>query len=216
MSREIADRLRSIADALVSNEISDEAGAEVLGHLDAAHRIIDSFPHGSLYRVIPKGMPTMHLMEGAAAAEAAGSTHPFRLHSPIVGVRNPEAPPAVFTWSDERVIGTCTYGARYEGAPGCVHGGFIAAVFDDCLGIAQGLSGQGGMTAFLNVQYRRPHLLHRLIKFEAWVESVNGRKILCRGTSTDTDTGEPLAECEALFLSIDWAKIREAAVDRLM
>ena len=37
-------------------------------------------------------------------------------------------------------------GPAYEGPPGCVHGGFIAAAFDEVLGSTQSLSGSPGMT----------------------------------------------------------------------
>jgi acyl-coenzyme A thioesterase PaaI-like protein len=232
VSEAIADRLRSLADSLISNEITDEAAAVVLAHLEEVQNIVERFPHGSIYRVIPHGLPMMHSMAAAPSNDSVpdagtrsadenlrpvtdAALHPFRLFSPIVGRRNPVAPPAVFSWEGERVIGTCTYGTRYEGAPGCVHGGFIAAVFDDCLGLAQGHTGQGGMTAYLTVQYRRPHRLNRLIRFEAWVESVGGRKIVCRGNSFDSETNELLAECEALFITVDFAKIQDASSHRL-
>ena len=36
--------------------------------------------------------------------------------------------------ADEHVVGHVVFGDAYEGPPGCVHGGFIAAAFDEVLG----------------------------------------------------------------------------------
>ena len=54
------------------------------------------------------------------------------------------------------MVGTATFGAAYEGPPGCVHGGFVAAAFDEVLGSTQSLSGEPGMTGRLTVNYRSP------------------------------------------------------------
>jgi hypothetical protein len=42
-----------------------------------------------------------------------------------------------------------TFGSAYEGPPGCVHGGYVAAAFDEMLGFVQSLGGNPGMTARL-------------------------------------------------------------------
>ena len=46
-------------------------------------------------------------------------------------------------------IATVTFGSAYEGPPGCVHGGYVAAAFDEMLGFVQSLGGNPGMTARL-------------------------------------------------------------------
>ena len=40
------------------------------------------------------------------------------------------------------------------------HGGYVAAAFDEVLGLAQDLGGQSGMTGTLTIKYRRPTPLH--------------------------------------------------------
>ena len=56
----------------------------------------------------------------------------------------------------DRVTARSRFGSAYEGPPGCVHGGYVAAAFDELLGAAQSLSGTQGMTADLEVDYRTP------------------------------------------------------------
>ena len=77
-------------------------------------------------------------------------------HSPFIGLANPLSPPVELEYSGDRVIARVTFGAAYEGPPGCVHGGYVAATFDEVLGAAQSLSGDQGMTAHLEIDYRRP------------------------------------------------------------
>ena len=121
--------------------------------------------------------------------------------SPFIGVLNPLAPPIAVSFDDDgNVIGTCTYGAAYEGPPGCVHGGFIAAGFDEVLGFAQAYSGTPGMTGSLNISYRSPTPLSRAVRYVGRLDRVEGRKIYCSATLHDGDT--LCAEAEGLFISM--------------
>lgn len=132
-------------------------------------------------------------------------------HSPMIGLGNAIAPPVRLEIIDGAVHGDATFGAAYEGPPGCVHGGIVAAVFDELLGMAQSLSGRPGMTARLDVNYRRPTPLRTLIRYEGRLDRVEGRKIFTKGSSFHGVTGELLGEVEGLFISIDFARFAEAA-----
>ena len=91
----------------------------------------------------------------------------------IMWVNYPHMP----TGAQATVEGRITFTAPYEGAPGCVHGGFIASAFDEVLGVAQSASGQPGMTANLTVDYRSPTpLLHELV-FRGWCEKAGAPRI---------------------------------------
>lgn len=101
---------------------------------------------------------------------------------------------------DSTVIGYATFPAAYEGPPGCVHGGFIAAYFDEVLGMAQSLSGNPGMTVNLTINYRSPTPLKQPVVFRGRVVSIDGRKISVSGT---LHHGETLcAEASGLFISM--------------
>jgi len=98
-----------------------------------------------------------------------------------------------------------TFGSAYEGPPGSVHGGFVAAAFDEVLGYVQSLSGNPGMTGTLTVVYRRPTPLHTELRFEGEIVRVEGRKIFTRGR---VHAGDVLtAEAEGVFVSIDREKL---------
>ena len=138
---------------------------------------------------------------GVAEGALADGHQNFIDFSPFIGVLNPLAPPIAVSFDDDgNVTGHCTYGAAYEGPPGCVHGGFIAAGFDEVLGFAQAYSGTPGMTGNLNISYRSPTPLGREVRYVGRLDRVEGRKIYCSATLSHGDT--LCAEAEGLFISM--------------
>jgi acyl-coenzyme A thioesterase PaaI-like protein len=122
--------------------------------------------------------------------------------SPIVGEASPLSPRLDWEAVEEDgrvvVIGHGTFGAPYEGPPSFVHGGWIACAFDEMLGIANIASGHPGMTARLTVHYRRPTPLFRDLQFRAWVDRVEGRRIMSRAEVWDGDS--MTAEADGIFV----------------
>jgi acyl-coenzyme A thioesterase PaaI-like protein len=128
--------------------------------------------------------------------------HPgdFVAYSPVSGACNAIAPPVSFTIVDSAtgptIEGEVTFGPAYEGPPGHVHGGILAAMFDELLGFAQ-LS--PGFTGTLTIKYLKPTPLNRRLTLAASVERVEGRKRWIRGTC-ELD-GQLLTEAEGLFIA---------------
>ena len=119
--------------------------------------------------------------------------------SGISGRSNPLAPPVQWTVGDEGTHGSAVYSRAYEGPIGHVHGGFVAAAFDDLMGAAQVASGSAGYTGTLTVRMVRPTPLERRIDYEAHVDRVEGRKIWVQATSRCD--GELLAEATIVFIA---------------
>lgn len=152
--------------------------------------------------MLPKGR---HSYEGHAEATLAGNPSAIFDRSPVMGLANPIAAPVHLRVTgegdDRRVEGHAVFGAAYEGPPGCVHGGQVAAAFDDVLGLAQTFSGRIGMTGTLTIRYRSPTPLHEELSFRARMERVEGRKTFTTGTC---HAGDRLtAEAEAVFIALD-------------
>jgi acyl-coenzyme A thioesterase PaaI-like protein len=123
--------------------------------------------------------------------------------SPIVGEASPLSPR--LDWEvvtrDDGTLGVearGTFGAAYEGPPSFVHGGWVACAFDEVLGIANITAGSPGMTARLIVHYRKPTPLFRELHLHAWVDRVEGRRVMSRAEMYDGDT--LTAEAEGLFV----------------
>ncbi len=144
--------------------------------------------------------PVSRAYEGFAESANAGDPHAFFDHSPLIGIANPLAPPIRLAVIGNKVEGRATFGVPYEGPPGYVHGGFLAASFDEVLGMAQSMTGNPGMTGTLTIRYRRPTPLLTELVFEAWVDRVEGRKIFTHGTLSAN--GQLTAEAEGLFIAI--------------
>jgi len=152
-----------------------------------------------------KAHPRLKAFHYAESANA-GDVGAFFDQSPLLGLANPLAPPITIGPHGERgAIATVTFGSAYEGPPGSVHGGFVAAAFDEVLGYVQSRSGNPGMTGTLTIRYRRPTPLHTELFFEAEILRIEGRKIFTRGRLFAHD--EVTAEADGLFISIDRAKM---------
>jgi acyl-coenzyme A thioesterase PaaI-like protein len=137
---------------------------------------------------------------GAGASPAAASGPGARLNerSPVSGRVNPVAAPLIFRHEGERTLATATYAVQHEGPPGHVHGGVVAAAFDELLGVAQMAAGAAGFTGSLSVRFHRPTPLHVPITYEARVEGRDGRKLTV--TATSTDGRHELAEARGVFV----------------
>lgn len=180
--------VRRVIAELTSSSASSEAFEEARDLVERAADVLSAREHDRDY-------------EGAEASLFEHVTaSSFLAFSPLVGWLNPLAPPIKVAVANSTVVGTVVFGDAYEGPPGCVHGGFIAAGFDEILGFTQSLGGQPGMTGRLEVSYRSPTPLHRPLRFEGRVDRVDGRKIHTVATLHD---GETLcAEAYGLFISI--------------
>jgi hypothetical protein len=144
-----------------------------------------------------EGLPSLRARGGLASAEGDDGTLMER--SGISGRSNPLASP-LHLWVDGPLTRAwALWTAAYEGPPGTLHGGFVAAAFDDLLGFAQMASGQAGYTGRLTVRMRRPTPLNVRVDYEAVVEAVDGRKIVVSGKAMVDDT--VVAEADCLFVA---------------
>ena len=142
-------------------------------------------------------LPSLHDRGGLGAQ--SGPQGSLLERSGISGRSNPLAPPVQWTVRDEGTVGSAVYSPAYEGPIGHVHGGFVAAAFDDLMGAAQVTSGQAGYTGTLTVRMIRPTPLGQRIDYEAGIDRVEGRKIWVWATSSCD--GERLAEASIVFIA---------------
>ena len=139
-----------------------------------------------------------------APPDAQGAGYMPRSHgdylprSPVVGEASPMSPRLDWDVVDGRCHARGVFGAAYEGPPSYVHGGMVALAFDEVLGIVNIANGCPGMTGTLTIRYRRPTPLYREVRFEAWVERIEGRRVRSRA---ELHVGDTLcAEAEGLFI----------------
>ncbi len=197
--RRLATAMRAVVDHLVTSDAPEE---ELRRAADALERYADRLATH----------PRRRTLLGYAETANAGDVNAFFDYSPLIGLSNPIAPPVVLRVDGDVVRGTVTFGAAYEGPPGHVHGGFIAATFDEVLGFAQSMTGHPGMTGTLTVRYRKPTPLHRELTLDGRVERVEGRKIFTTGRMCVGDV--MTAEAEGTFITVDFAKMHAFAAEQ--
>ena len=203
--RELADSTRELIDRLVATDAPDEVILVAAAEVQAAASRFAPYRQGSLY-----GFSEM--------ATAGGQSDPLYDHSPLIGIANPLAPPMDIREQDGIVVATAVFGQAYEGPPGHVHGGYVAAAFDELLGATQALSGAPGMTGTLTIRYESPTPLHTELRYEGRLAGVERRKIFTEGTCFAGD--RVTATAKGTFISmkpgqfLDLLAEREAAQEQ--
>lgn len=119
-------------------------------------------------------------------------------YSPLIGPLNPISPPFRF-WSDDDVVrGAGRFGTAYNGPPGGVHGGHIAALMDELLGTTGVIYDVGGFTGNLSVRYESLTPVNADLDCVARVEHQDGRKVTITGELLHD--GTVCARGEGLFI----------------
>ena len=93
------------------------------------------------------------------------------------------------------------FGPATEGPPGSAHGGAMAAVLDEVLGLAAWTAGYAIVVGNLNISFRNPLPLGTIVTVETKVVSVQGRKVMVHGKICRDNTVFATAEC--LCITID-------------
>jgi acyl-coenzyme A thioesterase PaaI-like protein len=112
---------------------------------------------------------------------------------------NPFAPPIQLRIEGDKVVGRANFGLTFEGAVGTVHGGFVAATFDQVLYLAQSVTQIPAVTGTLTIRYRSPTPLLTELLLQGKVDHVEGRKIFAGATISAN--GIVTAEAEGLFIA---------------
>lgn len=126
--------------------------------------------------------------------------------SPIMGALNPASFGIEIRQETDRVVSEIRLDEVVEGAGGLVHGGVIAGIYDELLAAANLMIKSGGPTGTLTIRYRRPTPLYTPLRFEAWIDRIDERKVYAKGHCRVGD--EIVTEAEAIFVKFtpDWKK----------
>ena len=114
----------------------------------------------------------------------------------------------------EELHSLLTLGNMLDGIPKVCHGGIVATILDEILGILFSVNRELGkspgngwtVTANLNVSYVRPVITPQTILVTARLAKVSGRKRYVEGEIRDKD-GHVLAKSEALFVAQKQTKL---------
>jgi acyl-coenzyme A thioesterase PaaI-like protein len=125
-----------------------------------------------------------------------------RVFNPVTGAGSPLAPPLVLREAAGGVVGEATLGVAYEGPPSYVHGGMSALLMDQVLGATAAAAGLWGMTAHLELDYRRPVPLETPLVLRARLAGNEGRKSVITGTIALAEApDQTLVEARGVFVT---------------
>lgn len=196
----LAQQLREVNAALALHEVAPE-------------RLLQAVELGARLRALLDGPPraSWYQHDAVSPMVSPGARVSYGDMSPLRGLRNPLAPPLRIergTRADGTpcMVGRAVLSRAYEGPPHGVHGGFVAALFDEILGSAIGLAPPPGVTATLEVRYRHVTPLEQELRFEAWVAEDRGRRIVAVATCSAGET--QTASAKGLFVRVDFDEVR--------
>lgn len=197
--RRLADAVRRVTDQVVRTHAAPSVLADAAASIEQAATLLEP--------VTPPWAPSV-----PALPLSDLDPHGYFPFSPMIGWYSPLAPPLECEVDDGAVVGHATLGAAYEGPPGCVHGGVIAGLFDELLGIANITAGVGAMTGTLTIMYRSPTPLYAELTLHGRTDRIDGRKVFTRGTM---HAGDRLcAEAEGIFISVSRDRFVDHAAGR--
>ncbi|GAB3497847.1 PaaI family thioesterase [Nocardiopsis coralliicola] len=181
-------RVRSLADAAAHTRAGAADLTAAADALAKAEEILrdggERLPGGAMLRTT--------LSDGRAEHQT--------LTNGVSGALSPVAPPLVLAGGADGVRGEVTMGGVYQGPPGLVHGGWLAALLDQALGSAASAQGMPGLTANLDVNYRNPTPLDTPLEVSARVTSTERRKVFVSGEVRCN--GEVTAEGTAIMVRL--------------
>lgn len=175
---EFVESLRRLQDLAVSTHIPDDVVDEAIARADALSDMLDP------YRV-PEGKS------------------PAGFNSRLPGRGSLLLLPWQFEKVDaDGVRSRGVFRMYHRGGNSAAHGGTIALLFDDLLGMIVHASGHPiARTAYLHVNYRKVTPIETELVVEGRVDRAEGRKLFCTAELRDQG-GTVLADCEALMIQL--------------
>lgn len=196
---ECAARLRTLADHLASDELPYERWQQVAQVLAEVEGSLPVSPQLTRFaRSVAAATPRL--------AGAEGNDPPHPVASATSGV----FPPLSFAWGTGALVAETTFGPAWEGPPGLVHGGFLAAGFDIVLSALASQQAGPSVTRYLRFRYLRPTPLGASVRFEVEGSDPAGRLLDLRGALLLD--GRVTMRAEAQFATLTPARFSAATL----
>jgi acyl-coenzyme A thioesterase PaaI-like protein len=202
---DVAALLRELGHEFVDRTLSDDqldALASQLPSLIAAvrsgttvTRTFSSEGFTSFSSLIPEGRPS--------------EPHQLFTNSIVSGGGNPMGQNAELWREGDVAVMEVTLGRAFEGAPGRAHGGAVAALLDETMGVVHIINEALAYTAQLNITFLAPTPIGEPIVARAWLARREGRKLFIEASLRSGE--RDLASATALFIAVDPATFRTPA-----
>lgn len=194
LEHQITDQLKLLNEMLVGHELDETTLHNVNVALQQAANHVQQKTFGKRQRRVAQ-----ESLDGEGFDYGSGDSHAFR---PISGLCNVLSPRVQYFYEDDELVAYVKFTSAYEGPPGFVHGGYVAAVMDEIFGFCQSKLDDPYMTGTLELKYLMPVPLNQQLKMCGQVEKVEGRKAFLIARLVDQNN-KTLIEGKAIFIRID-------------
>ncbi len=192
--RRLAGALRRLISLCVTTDAPEAVLAEVTRGVEVARERLEAHPKRTF-------------QDGFSSCQSLDDFAVFTDRATLVGECNPYSPPMTLHFDGEMAVATVTFGPPFEGAPGLVHGGLVAAAFDQLFGYLQVRLKKASMTGLLTVRYKRPTPFQTELRLEAHLDRSEGRRHHVKARLLAH--GEVTAEAEGIFVSLETDRFLE-------
>ena len=200
---EAASALRALGHGMIGHDVSIETLNEISVQVEKLNALVEHSPT----RTHPfRQVSSFAMPQPSSEGEAA--THLFA-DSIVSGSANPMGVNATLWQEHGEAVMKATLGPAHEGAPGRAHGGVMAALIDETMGLVLGIVQTPAFTGRLTITYRAPTPLGVVLTGRARITERKGRKITMTAEVTAGDV--LIAEGDALFISVDPATFTSGA-----
>ena len=110
---------------------------------------------------------------------------------------------------EQNLVARVWFGPVTEGPPGHAHGGSMAAVLDEVLGLAAWASGHPIVVGNLNVSFRQLLPIQTVVQVNTRLVSVEGRKVMVHGEICSSE-GTVYAKGECLCIKLTEAQLAQS------
>jgi acyl-coenzyme A thioesterase PaaI-like protein len=154
----------------------------------------------SLQRGAPRSRPRESFAAVTKSSYDGQILNPGYEERPFSGMASPFAFGGEVVRRGDMLVTEISFGPAHEGAPGRVHGGMVAALFDDLTGYVTQLVGNLAFTGELRVRYEAPVPIGVKLTANAWLHDREGRKLFVDGELLQD--GNRLALVEAIYITV--------------
>lgn len=204
----VAAALRALSHDFVARELSDDDLEELLDGLRHLARVVEDAPVRSR-SLEGRDVESFRLVApGGDRAER----HELFADSFVSGGANPLGLGATLRRDGEEAVMDVVLGRAFEGAPGRAHGGVVAALVDETMGLVLAIHGVLAFTGRLDITYRAPTPVGEEVSARAWLAERVERKLSIEATVTAS--GVEVAHANALFIAVDPTTFLEHLLDR--
>lgn len=193
---DVAGAMRDLGHEFVAHELSDDQLARFVEHLAALRDIVA----GSAPRARAMAS-TFEDYKMAIPDEGRHVRHQLFADSIVSGSANPMGLGATLWRQGETAFMEVSLGKAFEGAPGRSHGGIVAALIDETMGLVLALHDLLAFTGQLDITYHAPTPIDTPLVARAWLDHRDGRKLRLASSVTANDV--EVASAKALFIAVD-------------